>query len=219
MLSGFYAYLNERRLELAKPLLKKQMIILDWGGGDGKMSALASHFVREVWCTDVNERALRFGELLASEFSNVRFRREEIRKSAFLPETFDGIFAFDVIEHVAECDVPEILRALRRLLKKGGFLLITTPNRKNLRSRIFGERVLRGHKHEKEYAPDELIELLQKHSFCVVACKGIYLPIPIPRIEHFANIVGLRAVFRFLVRLGECFPSVSETIWIHSTAP
>ena len=218
MLSGFYAYLNERRLELAKPLLGKHMTILDWGGGDGRMSALASPFVREIWCTDINERALRFGELLAVEFSNVRFWRGDIRESDFLPETFDGVFAFDVIEHIAERDVPEMLCAIRRLLKRNGFIVATTPNRKNLRSRIVGERALCGHKHEKEYTSGELRALLRENGFSIASCKGIYLPIPVPKIEHFANIVGLRSIFRFLVRFGEHFPSVSETIWIHATA-
>lgn len=217
MLSGFYAYLNERRLTLAKPLLNKNMTIMDWGGGDGRMSALASPFVREVWCVDIDERALRFGELLASRFSNVRFWREDIRKSDFLPETFDGVFAFDVIEHIDEREMPEILRAIQRLLKKDGFLIITTPNRKNLRARLFGERSLKGYKHKKEYALDELRALLHKNGFCVAECKGVYIPIPIPKIEHFANIVGLRSLFRLLIRLGEHFPLMSETLWVYAT--
>lgn len=217
MLSGFYAYLNERRLELAKALLDANMTIMDWGGGDGRMSALASPLVREIWCIDIDERALRFGELLASDFPNVRFWREDVRRSSFLPGMFDGIFAFDVIEHIDEPEMPGTLRAFRRLLKKNGFLVITTPNRRNLRARLFGERALGGHKHKKEYALDELTALLCGNGFRIAERKGIYLPIPIPKIEHVANLVGLRSLFRLLIRLGEHFPSVSETLWVYAT--
>ncbi|RMG32779.1 MAG: methyltransferase domain-containing protein, partial [Methanobacteriota archaeon] len=47
---------------------------------------------------------------------------------------FDGIFLLETIEHFPEEELHTILKELHRLLKKGGYLFITTPNEENLRA-------------------------------------------------------------------------------------
>ena len=55
---------------------------------------------------------------------------------AFEPETFDLLTAFQVIEHVPDAD--EMIASCHKLLKPGGWIVITTPMVDSLQSQIFG---------------------------------------------------------------------------------
>jgi 2-polyprenyl-3-methyl-5-hydroxy-6-metoxy-1,4-benzoquinol methylase len=50
-------------------------------------------------------------------------------------ETFDMVTAFDVLEHIGELD--SLQKEIRRVLKPGGFLILTTPNLSSLIERLF----------------------------------------------------------------------------------
>jgi 2-polyprenyl-3-methyl-5-hydroxy-6-metoxy-1,4-benzoquinol methylase len=52
-------------------------------------------------------------------------------------ETFDVVTGFDVIEHTT--DPIQFLAEIRRITKKGGVLLLSTPNSLSLSARILGE--------------------------------------------------------------------------------
>ncbi len=55
--------------------------------------------------------------------------RGDCRGLPFANESFDRVFAGDVIEHLAHDDGPVLLREMWRVLRPGGFLLVhTTPN-------------------------------------------------------------------------------------------
>lgn len=153
------------------------------------------------------------GCLLTDSVPNIHFKQTDIRQSDFPEGMFDVILALDVIEHIAKEECGEILTALYRLLKAGGYFIITTPNKKDLRSRFWGKK-MNFKKHKEEYSLEEVEAFLKNGGFKILKKKGIYLPLPIPKIEHFANIIGIRNIFKFFVRFGEKFPRFSQTIWI-----
>src|SRR3989344_6470667 len=63
------------------------------------------------------------------------YKRASAEHIPFDDSFFDSIFAGELIEHVY---TPEIfLREANRALKKGGAIIITTPNQKSLINRIF----------------------------------------------------------------------------------
>ena len=76
--------------------------------------------------------------------------------------TFDYVVSFQVIEHIK--DDHSFLKEISRVLKPGGFALISTPNRPMSLSR--------NPWHEREYTADELT-LLAKKYFGSVEMKGI----------------------------------------------
>lgn len=79
-------------------------------------------------------------------------------------ELFDFITCFETIEHV-----PDYLGAisnLKSLLKPGGKLFISSPNRPITSPKIKSLSDKPANKyHTQEFIPEELIELLEKHHF------------------------------------------------------
>jgi ubiquinone/menaquinone biosynthesis C-methylase UbiE len=80
----------------------------------------------------------------------------------FRDNTFDCVVSFQVIEHIK--DDHSFLKEINRVLKPGGFALISTPNRPMSLSR--------NPWHEREYKADELTSLAKKY-FGSAEMKGI----------------------------------------------
>ena len=93
----------------------------------------------------------------------------------FKGNAFDVVTLFEVIEHIPVTSLKDVMKEIKRVLKEGGMLIVTTPNPRNLRNRILGKGMVSA-KHEKEYNQTELLELFK--DFLKVELSGIYLPLP-----------------------------------------
>jgi ubiquinone/menaquinone biosynthesis C-methylase UbiE len=96
---------------------------LDYGCGDGAFAADLLAAGCAVTMADVAHEALRRARARAAEAQAV-----QLTEGAPLPfdeDTFDVVWAGEVLEHVA--DVVGLLAELRRVLRWGGRLLATTP--------------------------------------------------------------------------------------------
>lgn len=212
-LHGFYKYYYEQKYTLCRPYLKATHIVLDLGGGDGRLAFLISRHVRRVFCADKQYRPLTFGRLITSESgAPVTFLAMNALALSFASETFDVVTLFDVIEHILPDEVPFVLREIWRVLKTGGLLVLTTPNRLNLRARIWGHRP--NPKHYCEYTIPEVVQKLAVAGFEPKNISGLYLVPPLPRAEVLANQYPFRPVFQWLVRLGRYRPDLSETMMV-----
>ncbi|MDQ3818014.1 MAG: glycosyltransferase [Acidobacteriota bacterium] len=115
----------------------------------------------------------RTGE--AVEYS---FRQFNIEEDAFPYEDnlFDVVLFCEIIEHLLS-DPVHALAEVRRVLKPGGILVLTTPNvarAENVRKMIAGENIYDPYsgygaygRHNREYTKRELSELLSANGFIV----------------------------------------------------
>jgi len=88
-------------------------------------------------------------------------------------EAFDGVIAFDVLEHLPEDDIPRVLCDVRRVLRPGGLLFVSVPNtmcwsRRLKQDAWFG---LRDATHVSLLAPSRWLELIGGH-LSLVATGG-----------------------------------------------
>ena len=88
-------------------------------------------------------------------------------------DTFDAVLAFDVLEHLPEGQIPEVLSQIARILRPGGRLLVSVPNTRCLSRRLKKEQwtALRDPTHVSLLSPERWLELLGD-SFTVVTTGG-----------------------------------------------
>jgi 2-polyprenyl-3-methyl-5-hydroxy-6-metoxy-1,4-benzoquinol methylase len=96
---------------------------LDLGCGDGTFAAVLLAAGCEVTMADVAEEALRRARARAPGARAVKLA--EGAPLPFAEDAFDVVWAGEVLEHVA--DVVGLLAEVRRVLRWGGRLLVTTP--------------------------------------------------------------------------------------------
>ena len=209
-LSKFYEYRYQFLFQLAGRFLNTVDVVVDLGCGDGRMAALLATRVRHVYGIDRQHRPLQFARLLVTA-SNVTLLEGDVLALPFGPEVFTAATCFEVIEHLTPQTAGELLAEAQRVLRAGGRIVLSTPNRLGLRKRVFSGF---NPKHYREYSARELTEIIVSQGFDVVWVGGVYLPPPIPRIEHFASVIPFRALFRFLVRAGAYLPALSETLML-----
>ncbi len=102
--------------------------VLDLGCGLGDFAGeLAGHGARVVGC-DVAETALRLARTRHPGIEFVLTGEEEL---SFSDESFDVVWAGEVLEHVQ--DGLGLLAEVRRVLRSGGRLVLSTPDHGRLR--------------------------------------------------------------------------------------
>ena len=114
-----------------KLLHGKKKVILDLGCGDGvymKYFRQAGHSVIGV---DIAENAIKKARKKGFKVYDLPLDKPFASK---IKERFDVAFGSEIIEHIFDTD--QFLQEIRRVLKKNGELIITTPNVASLGRRI-----------------------------------------------------------------------------------
>lgn len=116
--------------------IKKEIVtgyILDFGAGEGALSARLSDLGYEIISVDRDEGSFKYKQ---AKFVCIDFDDpDEI--THFVAEhenVFDAVLGVEVIEHVQ--DQWQYIRQLLKMVKPGGMILITTPNITSWLSRL-----------------------------------------------------------------------------------
>lgn len=120
-----YAYENRRKnaFALIKSVAKPGDKILDVAAAQGNFTLKLAELGYDVTWNDIREELAKYVEM-KREKGKVSYKPGNVFEIKF--ETlFDIIIATEIIEHVAHPD--EFLMGLSRLLKPGGYIIITTP--------------------------------------------------------------------------------------------
>ncbi len=142
--------------------------VLDLGCGEGAFSARLLEAGSEVVGVDVAQEPLRRARLRHPQLD---LRLLESDSSWGLPDSsFDLVWAGEVIEHVS--DLAGWLSELRRVLRSGGVLALSTPHlgrsellRASLTQRLFAEQFDPLSDHLRFFAPATLGALLNDFGF------------------------------------------------------
>lgn len=98
---------------------------LNLGTGEGDYDQMIAAGCRSLTAVDINERDIEYAKALNAQVPNLTYQVENALDLSFPDNTFDLIVSVEVIEHVG--DPEQMIREIRRVLKPGGFLLITFP--------------------------------------------------------------------------------------------
>jgi len=105
---------------------RKDDRVLDAGCGSGTISQFLSLHAREVVGIDSNPSAIAYASG-AYKAPNLQFRLGQFDDLAG-DKPFDKIYSAEVIEHLYEHQVADVLSLFHKLTNPGGQLFLTTPN-------------------------------------------------------------------------------------------
>lgn len=140
----------------------KSKKILDIGCSYGWFEKFVGKKAKEIIGIDLDEKDL---ERAKSEvkYKNVKFRKgSALDLKKFDKEKFDIVVMFDVIEHIPKGTEKQSLDEIKRVLKKDGKLLISTPA--NNFSNFFDPAWYFGHRH---YSKKQIKEIFEDSGFGV----------------------------------------------------
>lgn len=154
--------------------------ILDVGCGGGILSECLARLGGRVTAIDAAKEAVEVARNhAAGQKLDIDYRLSSVEILAREPERFDLVTCMEVVEHVL--DVPLFLRGLRSLLRPGGMLVFSTPNRTAMSYGVMilgAEWVLRllprgTHDWERFLTPDELAAAMRRADLVVEDVQGI----------------------------------------------
>jgi GT2 family glycosyltransferase/ubiquinone/menaquinone biosynthesis C-methylase UbiE len=144
---------------LYSTLFCKDKVVLDVACGEGYGSYLLSKYSKKVVGIDIDYDVINFAsreyinnnlEFIVGNANNLPFKGKCL---------FDLIVSFETIEHIDEQNQIKLLTEVKRLLKPGGVLIISTPN-KALYTDVLNNR---NKFHVKEFYLNEFNDFLKKY--------------------------------------------------------
>lgn len=152
--------------------IPKNAKILDAGCGEGVLVEKYREMGYDIRGLDLNYSSeyVTKGNLLNIPFEN---------------ETFDIILCLDVIEHLNIEDQVPALREIRRILKKGGMVLLAVPNLAHFASRLsflFAGNLIRTStvaRHKGDRPIREYLKIISDEGFRIIKRRGLFPTLPI----------------------------------------
>ena len=153
--------------------------VLDIGCSSGDISSFLVGKGIRVFGLDIV-----FDNLLEARRRGINISVADVSKG--LPvksNSLDCVLAGEIIEHIKDTDF--FLEEIKRILKKNGSLVISTPNLANLENRlrllvgrypIFVDYTSRGDDHVRAYTGRALVKQLRERGFKIEKYKGSFVP-------------------------------------------
>ena len=166
-------------------------MVLEVGPGSGVYLPLLADLFENVISSDIEEAYLVNLRSLQVSYPNVELITDDITCSRLTSKSFDLILCSEVIEHIGNSRA--VLAEMRRLLKPGGILILSTPQRFStlemtakiaflpgiiqLVRMIYGESILETG-HINLMTEEEVIRQLNTAGFsiCESYKSGMYIP-------------------------------------------
>ncbi len=193
-------------LRLAAPAPEK--VVLDLGSARGDVCFLLAPLVKEAVGIDASPKAVALAEAERERrgLRNVRFVAGDVADLFGIPDaSIDVAGAFDLLEHVNDATVRQMLRALRRVLKPGGVFVAYTPNREHYVERLKAHDFLLEQfpEHIAVRRPREIVRLLEDEGWRPRALT--YSPAPFPVVRFLERLLwrlpGPGRLFRYRILL------------------
>jgi ubiquinone/menaquinone biosynthesis C-methylase UbiE len=134
----------------------KDKVVLDIACGEGYGSNLLSENAGEVIGIDLDSKTINHASKKYSK-NNLKFIQGKVEDIPAAGNSFDVVISFETLEHTNEHE--KIFHEIKRVLKPGGLLIISTPEKK-----YYSE--LTGYQnpfHLKEVNESEFIDLVKNH--------------------------------------------------------
>ena len=147
----------------------KDKIVLDIACGSGYGTDMLAKSAKEAYGVDISPDAIQHANEHYSA-TNLHFQQGAAGKSDFPDNFFDVVVTYETIEHLTVAVAKEYLADIFRVLKAGGQLFVSTPNRRVVSPNSTFSLVSDFHTHE--YTEDELVSFIEQFGFKVDKVLG-----------------------------------------------
>lgn len=103
---------------------------------------------------------------------DVKVHVQDAREMDLPPDTFDVVFASNVLEHFDDADLLKVMGGVTRVLKRGGKLLLVQPNFRYATREYFDDFT-----HKKIFSHVSLQDFLVSRGFRILDCRARFLPL------------------------------------------
>jgi SAM-dependent methyltransferase len=100
---------------------------MEVGPGSGVYIPTLTGLFKSVTVTDIDEEFVANLATFKERYPNLTIIRDDITRTSLPDESFNLILCSEVIEHIHDSEAA--LRSMRRLLKPGGVLVLSTPQK------------------------------------------------------------------------------------------
>jgi 2-polyprenyl-3-methyl-5-hydroxy-6-metoxy-1,4-benzoquinol methylase len=180
----------------AKHIPMAGQTVLDYGCGPGYLiESLAQHRVSKVFGLDYSPDSIRKYQQHYS--SHPLYGGAQMISGKPWPVadgSIDIVIAMEVLEHLNDAQIEETLAEFRRILRPGGYLLVTTPNEEDLESMKYAcpccGSVFNIWQHLKSFSAASLSQILQDCAFRVQRTRAArLLPPSAALLERLKNLM------------------------------
>ncbi len=136
----------------------KGKIVLDAACGEGYGSYLLARTAKSVIGVDIDNRTIINAKEKYSDAENIQYIQGSVEKLDFIEsQTIDVVISFETIEHVSKYIQLQFMSEIKRILKRDGLLIMSSPNKKEYTDRYH----FHNHFHVHELYVEEFLDLLK----------------------------------------------------------
>ncbi len=139
--------------------------VLDYGSGPGFLTELLADAGLETHAADYSPKSVAHIEQKMTGRSN--WKGAKLIENASTPypdDSFDLVTCIETIEHVPNGELASLISEMRRVLRPGGVLLITTPNAEDLEENLnycpFCDTEFHRFQHLRSFKTDDIEQLI-----------------------------------------------------------
>lgn len=161
--------LKKRTIEVFNAIKKlsreKEISLLDVGANDGRMLSFLKNNIKTCIKAVGIEPEERF---IKAKKEDIEIVKADCENIPFNDGNFDFVIMASVVEHIK--DIEKGMREVKRVLKKGGYLIITSVN--PFLDRLASLLSIKPDDHLRRYTRKELVDYLGSMGFNVVEAKS-----------------------------------------------
>jgi SAM-dependent methyltransferase len=174
--SRVYDVSRAAKIEMVAKLVRllhvdKNSALLDLGCGTGNYTAAMQQKAKSVFGIDLSKGMI---EQAKAKFPEIEFICGDVSDLPFDSETFNGVFAIQVLHHVKNKEI--FLKEAHRVLRKGGHIAIDSCSHEQMRACWYFDYFPEGLKKDLARIPDskEIASFLETTGFSNVGIEISY---------------------------------------------
>jgi ubiquinone/menaquinone biosynthesis C-methylase UbiE len=145
--------------------LVKDKVVLDIASGEGYGSAILAKSARKVFGIDIDPEVVKYALDKYAGIGNIEFLIGQAENIPLSDHSIDIVVSYETIEHLDQSAQEKFLHEIKRVLKKDGKLVISTPDKTNYSDRFAYTNEF----HLKEFTSDEFLVFLKDYFGHVIA--------------------------------------------------